>query len=152
MGLACDYFVAPCDRDAAATLDRHDRTDGPGDDGPPYPTVDGRGVDPSLHLVQLHEVCTGERFIELHHGPVITFVAERNGAERVVVKLTGNLTTVLASASDAQLERAATRWSQARPSGSDADADRLVAVLRGLCGLVRLARRERQHVYCSLSV
>ncbi|GAA1400020.1 hypothetical protein [Oerskovia paurometabola] len=174
MGLLCDYFVAPSDDAAAATIDRDG---GPGstvatprpqrrggllrqrvepvkEAGPveAYPTVDAKGIDPVVQMGMLEALLTGRTYDDVVEAQPGNPVAVRNGGERVVVKLSDGLTAALAGASNDDLVRVADPWSKTEEFWGDGDPVVLAGALLDLAGLARLAVERDQALYCWLSV
>jgi len=175
MGLLCDYFAAPSDASAAATIDRDG---GPGslpappppqrrsvlfrrrlvsDDDPGsvevYPTVELSGIDPVVQMGTLEALLTGRTYDDVVEAqsadPVI---AVRNEGERLVVKLSDGLAVALASASDDDLVRVADPWSKTEEFWGGGDPVMLAAVLREMAGLARAAVSRNHSLYCWLSL
>ena len=173
MGLLCDYFVAPSDDDAAATIDRDGGPGSPmatprlqrgpgsfrrgaesaGEAGPVevFPTVDAKGIDPVVQMGTLEALLTGRGFDDvLEAQPDV--LAVRNEGERVVVKVSDGLTAALAGTSDDGLAQVAYPWSKTEEFWGAGDPVVLACVLQDLAGLARLAVDRRQALYCWLSV
>ncbi len=119
MGVLYDYFVAPSDAEAAATIDRaggpgqpaspasRTRTRGlfrhrqqepaPIGDGQSYPTVADTGIDPAVQGGTLEELLTGRPYDEIEQDPRWgKSLAVRDGGERLVLTLTDSLIDALA--------------------------------------------------------
>ena len=141
MGLLTEYFVALTDDAAAST----------GAESMPPHAWDGGGIEPVVHLGTLEELLTGRTFDEvLDDGPTSP-VADRNGGEELVLRLTDELARALAEASDSRLDEVAVLWSQTDELEGADPAD-LATFARGLSVLARRARDEGGHVYCWLSL
>lgn len=174
MGLLCDYFVAPSDDAAAATIDR---AGGPGRPAPPQPaprrglfrrqaepvsapadqpiyaTLNGGGIEPVVQLGKLEELLTGRTFLEvLETSRVNKPLAMRDGGEVQVFKLSGALTNALAGASADDLARVAEPWAQIEEFGGWADAAVLADFLGRLAELARQSREQREGLYCWFSL
>lgn len=174
MGLLTDYFVAPSDDDAAATIDRDS---GPGRPAPPkpaprsglfrrrtqatpsgvsevlYPTVDGGGIEPSVQMGQLEALLTGRTIDEVLEANVPgDVIADRDGGQRVVVRLSDALTVALADASDAELAAVAEPWSRTDEFWGRADPSDLAQLLGDLAELARQARERGEALYCWIVV
>lgn len=174
MGLLCDYFVAPSDDDAAATIDRDT---GPGRPAPPkpaprgglfrrrtqatpsagndvvYPTVDGGGIEPSVQMGRLEALLTGRTIDEVLEANLPEqVIAERFGGERVVVRLSDALTSALADASDADLAKVAEPWSQTEEFWGHGDPSDLAQLLGDLAELARQGRERGEALYCRVVV
>lgn len=141
MGLLTEYFVALTDDDAALVH---------GDSIPPH-AVDGGGIEPVVHLGTLEELLTGRAFEEVLDGAPTSPVADRNGGEELVLRITDELARVLAEVSDSQLEQVAVPWSQTEELEGADPAD-LATFARGLSKLARQASANGGHVYCWLSL
>ena len=173
MGLLCEYFVAPSDEDAAATIDH---VGGPGrlaalgvpqgrgglfrrpgrpgtraESTETHPTVNGCGVEPIVQMGTLEVLLTGRSFDDVLDA-LAEPVAVRDGGERLVARLSDRLASALAIASDGDLTRVAEPWSQTEEFWGEGDPVVLAVLLRDLAGLARLARDRRQAMYCWLCV
>ncbi|WP_456845973.1 hypothetical protein [Cellulomonas sp. P5_C6] len=171
MSVLCEYFAAPSDAAAAAVVDR---LGGPADaSGAPvtktrgffhrkaepvhvpggpvvaYPTVDGGGIEPVVQLATLEEILTGRSYDDvidgLEEGNV---VAERDGGQRLVVRLTPTLTAALVDSSADTLAAAALPWSQTEEFWGEADPAPLAGFLGRLADLARGAREAGDTLYC----
>ncbi|WP_258725834.1 hypothetical protein [Cellulomonas sp. NS3] len=107
MGLLTEYFVALTD-DAAALVH--------GGSIPPH-AVDGGGIEPVVHLGTLEELLTGRTFEEVLDDAPTSPVADRNGGEELVLRITDELARVLAEVSDSRLEEVVVPWSPDRRAG-----------------------------------
>ena len=75
MGVLCDYFTAPCDEIAAATIDWEGGPSSPAPEkrgmlrrsrkSEPLPTVDFKGVEPFVKMGTLEGILTGRTFDEV---------------------------------------------------------------------------------------
>lgn len=178
MGLLTDYFAAPTDDAAAAVLHR---VGGPGSQkvaterpgpvkrglfgkkqsGPvievvtdtsltPFDMVDLGGIDPIVQMGTLEEILTGRDYDEVVSENRV--IADADGGEQLVVRLSAELTAALSDATDATLADAAARWSQTEEFWGAADPTDLAEQLRELGGLARRAIEDANKVYCWLSV
>ena len=178
MGLLCDYFVAGSDDEAAATIDW---SGGPGA-GPPetsepvrrglfrrrsttapdgndagttvaLPTVDGKGIDPVVQMGTLEAQLTGRSYDDvIEDDPGGRIVAERDGGERLVLRLNDALVQALSESSEDRLAEAAEPWSETEEFWGQGDAQVLTAFLVELARLALHARTAGQHMYCWVSV
>lgn len=142
MGVLCDYFAAANDDEAAAVIDRT---------GGPAGAVDGRGVDPVVQMGTLEELLTGQPYEEILDGDG-DVVADRDGGERIVARLSTGVAEALAGASDERLAEVAVPWSQTEEFWGEGDPDALAAFLRDLAALARDARGRGQRLYCLVTV
>lgn len=174
VGLLCDYFVAPSDDAAAATIDR---AGGPGRPAPPrpaprrglfrrqaepasaptdrpiYPTLNGGGIEPVVQLGKLEGLLTGRTFLEvLEESKVNKPLAMRDGGEVQVFKLSGTLTQALSEASADDLARVAQPWAQIEEFGGWADPTILADFLTRLAELARHGREQQEGLYCWFSL
>jgi len=172
MGLLCDYFIAPSDDAAAATIDW---VGGPGRAAPKtsslgrfrrlvgreststdqgsYPSVDGSGIEPVVQLGQLEAILTGRDVDEvLESSDAGQLIAERGGGERLVVRLSAPLTGALAGAPADGVPGVAARWAQTEEFWGNADPNVLAEFLRELSGLARQARERGEALYCWVSI
>jgi hypothetical protein len=118
VGLLCDYFVAPDDASAAATIDW---IGGPGEPSKPrgflkraeetaYPRVSLPGVEPVVMMGSLDGLLTGRSFEDVLADPTGHEVAIRDGGERLVWALPTALRDALLISDDAQLRAVAVPW------------------------------------------
>jgi hypothetical protein len=159
-----DYFVAPSDAAAAATLDR---TNGPRTAEPAKRGLFGRrrdvelaayrtvstGIDPVVQAGTLEEILTGRDYDELKSNPKWgKSLAIRNEGERLVLTITDTLIAALADASDDRLAAVAIPWSQTEEFWGMGDPSVLAKLLRDLAELARAARDDQHSVYCWVCV
>jgi len=178
MGLLTDYFAAATDDAAASVLKR---VGGPGSQevaisrpGPEkrglfgrkqsaptvevvtdprlavFDTVGLGGIDPIVQMGTLEEILTGRDYDDVVSEDRV--VADADGGEQLVVRLSPELTAALSESTDASLVEAASRWSQTEEFWGAADPSDLADQLRGLAGLTRRATARGDRVYCWLSV
>ncbi|MFD5243212.1 hypothetical protein ACFWIW_01645 [Amycolatopsis sp. NPDC058340] len=146
MGVLFDYFAAPDDDAAAATIDLDG---GPADAS--LPTVQLKGVDPFVQLGTLESLLTGvgyDTIIERDIAPV----AMADGGTRLVVALTDELSAALSDADEPRLREVAEPWSRTEEFGGGADPDDLVTVLTGFAELARTATTRGDRLYCWVCV
>jgi hypothetical protein len=162
VGVLCDYFTAPSDEAAAATIDwdggpsRPDlqkrgvlrRSKGP----EPLPTVEFGGVEPTVQMGTLDEILTGTPFGEVLADPTAAIIAERDGGERLVVRLSTRLQAALAVADADRLKDAAVPWAATAEFFGLGDPEELGDRLVELSALARSAERRAQRMYCWLCV
>jgi hypothetical protein len=162
VGVLCDYFTAPSDEAAAVTIDwdggpsRPDvakrgplrRSKGP----EPLPTVDLGGVEPTVQMGTLDEILTGTPFEEVLADATAAIIAERDGGERLVVRLSTRLQTALAAADPDRLREAAVPWAATDEFFGQADPEELGERLVELSTLARVAESQGQRLYCWLCV
>jgi hypothetical protein len=163
-----EYFMAPDDEAAGATIDR---TGGPS--APPDPTeedelfgrrspdtrfsvaysvLDGNGIEPTVQMGSLEALLTGRDIDELfdENDAVDLVVASRDGGEALVVRLPDGLTRALERASEQQLREVAVPWSETEEFWGGADPDTLAEWLIDLADFVREGSGEA--LYCWVSV
>ena len=161
MGVLCDYFEAPSDAEAAATIDwvggpsqperkrsllgRSRATAG-------FEVVDMKGIEPTVQMGTLEEILTARPFEEILDETLNAIVAERDGGERLVVRLTKTLQDALASASDERLREAAGRWAETDEFWGHGDPEVLAEVLAELASLARRANGKGSRLYCWVCV
>lgn len=168
MGVLFDYFAAPTPEAAAATIDW---VGGPSQ--PPtaaskerrrlfgkranaveptaavaYRTVRDAGIDPVAQAGTLEEILTGRSFDEILDSHAAASVAERDGGQRLVSKVSDGLVDALAAATPESLAEAARPWSQTEEFWGAGDTDALTALLVELADLARYARGQGDSVYC----
>lgn len=151
MGVLCDYFAASSDEAAAAVIDL---PGGPAAGaGGSLDTVSGNGIDPVVQMGTLEALLTGRDYDEIlqahHAGPI---VASRDGGQRLVVTLTGELQAALSQADHAQLADAAVPWLQTEEFSSQDDPGLAAAWLSDLAGLARQATARGERLYCWVCV
>lgn len=171
MGLLCDYFVAPSDDDAAGTLDR---LGGPGgapagspdprgwlfrrpeapavDTAPLFPTVAGNGIEPVVQLGTLEALLTGRTFDQVLDAGAREPVAQRDGGDRLVLRVNDALVDALVSTPDDRIEAVALPWSRTEEFWGAAHPEVLARFLHDLAALSRGARDRGDTVYCWVSV
>jgi hypothetical protein len=154
------YFVAPNDELAAETIGWHG---GPsagskakglfGKHLPGYRSILGRGVDPVVQLGVLEEMLTRVGFYAQLDDPLSRpMIAERDGGERLVLKIGDKFSAALASAEEVQLRDLALPWSEIEEFYGDASVEGLVTFLIELRDLVVEAKATHSYTYCWLSV
>jgi hypothetical protein len=155
MGVLHEYFSAPSDEAAAATINRTGGPGAPSDDTPPLPQVDTMptiGIDPIVMLGQLEALLTDTEFAEVLSRGRKPLAIVNNG-ERIVVALSDELQAALADADDERLASMSVPWSQIeefwppRP-----DPAELVSWIEELAALARRARGRSERLYCWICV
>ncbi|MCA4131440.1 hypothetical protein [Arthrobacter sp. M4] len=179
MGVLFDYFSAGSDEEAAAVIDRpggpgsqstvqlqqlkrgglfgRKRAPAPGPGTDPelvvYDTVSLKNVDPVVQFGTLEELITGRAYDDIVDDPRSGHaVAIRDGGERLVLTLTGSLSSALAAAGDEVLEQAAVPWSETEEFWNAADPRDLAAFLKELARLARRAEASGKRLYCWVCV
>jgi hypothetical protein len=163
MALLCDYFIAPGDEAAAATIDWVGGPSKPPEgrglirrrqSSSPYPTLPLAGIEPTTMMGKLEELLTGRSFDEILADPSGHQVAIRDGGERIVWALTDNLQNALSNADAARLREVAAPWTAPDDfyGPIDADAARASEALLALAALVRAGKQEGQRLYCWMCV
>lgn len=167
MGVLFDYFAAPTPEAAAAAIDWvggpsqppaaskerrrlfGKRANAPGPtEASPYRTVQDAGVDPVVQMGTLEEILTGRSFDEILDSHAPTPVAERDGGQRLVSKVSDGLVDALATATPESLTEAARPWSQTEEFWGAGDAEVLAELLAELSDLALHARANGESVYC----
>ncbi|WP_340686074.1 hypothetical protein LCL61_06895 [Amycolatopsis coloradensis] len=146
MGVLFDYFAAPDNDAAAATIDL---VGGPAEAS--LPTVQLKGVDPFVQLGTLESLLTGadyETVIDREIAPV----AMAGDGVRLVVPLTEELSAALSDADEARLREVAEPWSRTEEFDGQADPADLAAVLTGLAEVARTATTRGDRLYCWVCV
>ena len=140
MGVIFDYFAAPSDESAVATIDRVSGPAAPNapaphpvakrrslfgrtksvapasapkvaNNVPAYDTVELKGVDPIVMISTLEFVLTGVAYQEIIAGPRAGRVLDsRDGGERLVIALSDGIQEALASADRETIDRVAPVW------------------------------------------
>ena len=162
MGVLTDYFRAPSDEAAAATIDWDGGPSRPdvqkrgllrrGKGPEPMPTVDMGGIEPTVQMGTLDEILTGTPFDEVLADPTAAIIAERDGGERLVLRLSTRLQAALAAAGAERLTEAAVPWAATDEFFGQADPEELSERLIELSELARAAERLGQRMYCWLCV
>lgn len=162
MGLLCEYFEARSDAEAAATIDwvggpaqpeakrsllRRTKSSTPG-----FEVVDLGGVEPTVQMGTLEEILTGRSFEDILDDTDDAIVADRDGGERLVVRLTPGLQVALATATDSRLREAAVPWSETEEFGGLGDPEDLAEGLTELAALARRASANGSRLYCWVCV
>jgi hypothetical protein len=151
VGVLFHYFAASSDEVAAGVIDL---LGGPVTGaGRSFDTVSGNGIDPVVQMGTLEALLTGREFDEIVRGRGAgTVVVSRDGGQRLVVTLTGELQSALSQADDARLAAIAVPWSQTDELFGQGDPDALAALLGELAGLARRATTRGEHLYCWVCV
>jgi hypothetical protein len=162
VGVLCDYFTAPSDEAAAATIDWDGGPSRPdvqkrgllrrGKGPQPLPTVDFGGVEPTVQMGTLDEILTGTPFEEVLADTTTAIIAERDGGERLVVRLSTRLQAALAATDAERLKDAAVPWAATDEFFGLGDPEELGDRLVELSALARTAERLGQRMYCWLCV
>ena len=118
-----------------------------------YDTVAVKGIDPVVQLGTLEELLTGRSFDDVLADPRTGHaVATRDDGNLIVVTLNASLSSALANAEDATLERVAVPWSQTEEFWNAADPADLAEFLKDLAALARRANASSNHLYCWICV
>jgi hypothetical protein len=136
MGLLCDYFLAPSDDAAAATLEG-------GPEG--LPTLSAKNLEPTVTMGTLEELMTGKPFDEIlaeYTGPIVTMGDEGPWVNR----LTEDLTTALRTVSSDRLAEVAAVWAETEEVRSDPEI--INEFLGELQQLAVRAHEQGGHLYC----
>ncbi|AXB42569.1 hypothetical protein [Amycolatopsis albispora] len=150
MGVLFDYFAAPSDEAAAATIDRDG---GPGSPAPVFDTLPVKGVDPVVQLGTLEAQLTGRAYADIVADPRSgRDLASRGGGERLVLTVTDSLAAALAAAPDERLAEVAVPWSETEEFWGQGDPVALADFLRDFAALARRADQAGHRLYCWLSV
>ena len=180
MGVLDDYFAAPSDDEAAATIGR---VGGPGsrfvtvadeagktrgflrrkrqaeprfvEDGglAVYDTVSAKGIDPVVQMGTLEELLSGRAYDDIVEDPRSGKVlASMNNGTSLVLTTTDSLLTALAASPEEQLIHAARTWSETEEFWGHGDPVQLADFLRELAGLARRAQIAGHRLYCWVSV
>ncbi len=162
VGVLCDYFTAPSDEVAAGTIDWLGGPSRPDAEmrrllrrgrGPePLPTVDFGGVEPTVQMGTLDEILTGTPFDEVLADTSAGIIAERDGGERLVVRLSSRLQRALAASDAERLNEAAIPWAATDEFFGQGDPGALGERLVELSELARAAERLGRRMYCWLCV
>jgi hypothetical protein len=181
MGVLFDYFAAASDEEAGAVIDRlggpgsqtvtaaqpqrkggifgrrRTQSSEPAFATDPslvvYDTVSVKGIDPVVQLGKLEELLTGRAYDDVVADPRSGHaIAVKDEGERVVVTLTGSLTSALAETTDAALDQVARPWSETEEFWGEADPATLAVVLKDLAVLARNAEANGHQLYCWVCV
>lgn len=146
MGNLYDYFSAPDDQTAAATLE-----------GSPDPerfdVMSAGGIDPAVQLGTLESLLRAVPYEQVmaSRGQGM-LVSDPNSDSNWVIRLTDTLRDALAAATPGQLAEVAVPWSQTDEFWGRGDADLLASVLGDFAGLAQRARARGDHLYCWVSL
>ncbi|MFJ8961254.1 hypothetical protein ACIRG5_17875 [Lentzea sp. NPDC102401] len=143
MGVLYDYFAAPSDELAAATID----------DGPvssPFRTVETKSLDPVVVMGQLEELLTGRPYDDVFEDPRCgDDLAIEDDGERLVLTVTDGLRDALAGADE--LTDVAVAWAKIEElNGFDPVV--LAEILRELQALAAEAVKNEERLYCWVCV
>jgi len=142
MGVLYDYFAAPSDDAAAATIIG----------GPKrrFPTVETKSLDPAVVMGQLEELLTGRAYDDVAEDPRWgDGVAIEHDGDVLVLTVTDGLRDGLAAADD--LDEVAVRWAEVEELDGF-DPALLADVLHDLKALAAEAKRNGERLYCWASV
>jgi hypothetical protein len=180
MGVLYDYFAAPSDEAAAATIDL---AGGPGGAMPfsaelqaamragdraamtrlmmpevrlsehGLEVLSVKGIDPVVQMGTLEKLLTAT-------STKVIFARERSGkdiavrdeGERLVLTLTDELQAALCSATEEQLDAVAAPWSKTGEFRGGGEPDVLAHFLRQLSQLARNATKSGNRLYCWVCV
>lgn len=121
--------------------------------GEPLPVIDGRGIEPVVQMGTLESLLTGRSYDDvMASSPGGNVLANRDGGERLVVRLNDSLVKALAKAPAEQLWAAATPWSETEEFWGQGDPEALSAFVEELGDLARRANAGGGHLYCWVSV
>ena len=138
MSVLVTYFAAPDDTTAAATVDRGD-----------VAGLDAPGIEPFIALGMFEQFLTGQTWEAQQTDPASRVVgAERDGGERLVVRIDPRLVAATAAAGDARLQDVVGSWSRIEEFEhwvDDAPLHAFAPAFRGLCAD---ARARGHGVYC----
>lgn len=144
MGILTDYFIAPDDAAAAGAL-----AQGPAS---AFQTVEGNGLEPTVHLGTLEEILTGRSFEEiLDDTDDADPIAQEDDYSRFVQPVSTSLLAALTAASREELATAATAWSLTEELVG-ADPEPLLAFLTDLTELAKTATDTNAAIYCWMCV
>lgn len=160
MGVLFDYFAADSDAVASSTIDwpsgpsRGVPKKGPfGKAMPGLPTVDGKGIEPVVTLGMLEELLTGRTFDDQLADPEARpILADRDGGERLVIRIGDKLVEALGQAQPSDLDALAGPWSQIEEFYGSANPADLALFLRSLRDLAVSAKSGDQKLYCWVCV
>lgn len=142
-GVIFDYFAAPSDEAAAATI-----SDGPAAGS--FRTVDTKWLDPVVVMGTLEELLTGRPYGEVSEDPRCGHdLAQKHDGELLVLTVTDGLRDGLAAAGD--LAEVAVAWSKTEELSGFNPAD-LAGVLRELAALAAEAIERGERIYCWVCV
>ncbi|WP_034263830.1 hypothetical protein [Actinospica robiniae] len=175
MGVMYDYFAAPSDAAAAATIDLAGGPGGPLSQLPmPFrdlvakygfegarrflkstvrvsdagiPALFTKGFDPVADLGAVYALLTGAGPEVLDKlGDVV--VAERDGGERLVLSISAEVSDSLACSTPGDLQSAAAEWVEAESPYRQVDVEGISGLLEQLAELARMARARGDGLYC----
>ena len=113
----------------------------------------GDGIEPTVQMGTLEALLTDRSYDDVVAvDPRGEPVAERDGGERMVVRLGAGLTDVLATAPDSRVLDVAGPWSPTEEFWGEGDPEALVPFLRTLAALARGARTGGGHLSCWVSL
>jgi hypothetical protein len=147
--MICDYFAAPDDAVASATIDWDGGPAHPPEGSSPLPTVAMPDLEPAVKMRRLESILTGRSYDEV--APCGAPLAMRGGGERLVFRLSDELSNGLARAADADIRDIAGTWSRTPEFWGRADLELLVAMLMSFSALIREALPRGNSIYCWLA-
>lgn len=109
-----------------------------------------RGFEPLVQLGTLEELLTGRPYEDIVADDRI--IADADGGERLVMRVSQSLVRALASASSQDLSEVAVPWSQTEEFWGQADPAELAEDLHHLAGLATRATAAGHTVYCWVCV
>lgn len=144
MGVACDYFAAASDDEAASVLESGPLAQGSVD------TVELKGVEPVVAMGILESLLTQQPYEVVVENPRQGLQVADHDDGVFVMAMTSELQTALATAERVVLHQAASRWAE-NPELAVTDEEDLDALTEGLVELAALARRASargEYLYC----
>ncbi|SFR13347.1 hypothetical protein SAMN04488564_103999 [Lentzea waywayandensis] len=143
MGVMYDYFAAPSDELAAATIDG-------GPVGGPFRTVETKWLDPVVVMGKLEELLTGRPYDEVFEDPRCgDDLAIEDDGERLVLTVTDGLRDGLAGTGE--LTDVAEAWSKIDEL-KRFDPVVLAEILHELKALAVEAVKNEERLYCWVCV
>jgi len=180
MGVMYDYFAAPSDEAAAATIDL---PGGPGGPLPPLPVpfrdlvaqhgIEGarrfmkstvrisdagipavftKGFDPTTDLGAVHAVLTGASRDVVRDQLGGAVIAERDGGEQLILSISAKVRDSLAASTPGDLQSAAGEWAEVEAPYRQIDVEGASGLLEQLAELARVARDRGDGLYCWVCV
>lgn len=180
MGVMYDYFAAPSDEAAAATIDLPGGPGGPLSPLPmPFrdlvakyglegarrflkstvrvsdagiPALFTKGFDPTTDLIAVHALLTGGHPDVVLDQPGDAVIAERDGGERLILSISAEVRDSLAASTPGDLQSAAAEWVEVKAAKRQVDVEGISGLFEQLAELARMAGDRGDRLYCWVCV
>lgn len=156
-----EYFAAPGDAEAAATIDLEFgsgsaeplETSAATPETAVTTVITASDIDPVVQMASLEELLTEHTFEEIRQDPRSGLaVAIRNGGNQVVAALTDSLAAKLSLATMDELALIAEDWARTEEFWGEADPVDLMIFLGELASLAASATAANHRLYCRINL